>query len=111
MNSKPIFLLEGEKDVDSAMDMGLLATTFVGGAGKWRDEYLEYFHGADVVLIPDNDEPGLYGMTEIATKLHGKAARIRMLELPGLGTRQEKHGKDFSDWVELEENTNRTFVM
>ena len=108
-DSKPIFLLEGEKDVDSAMDMGLLATTFVGGAGKWRDEYLEYFHGADVVLIPDNDEPGLYGMTEIATKLHGKAARIRMLELPGLGTRQEKHGKDFSDWVELEGNTKNTF--
>ncbi len=32
--SKPILLLEGEKDADSAMDMGLIATTFVGGAGK-----------------------------------------------------------------------------
>ena len=56
--SKPILLLEGEKDVDSAMAMGLIATTFVGGAGKWRDEYSEYFRGADVVLIPDNDFPG-----------------------------------------------------
>ena len=28
-----------------------------------------------------------------------------MLELPGLGPRQEKHGKDFSDWIELEGNT------
>ena len=58
-DSKPILLLEGEKDVDSAMAMGLIATTFVGGAGKWRDEYSEYFRGADVVLIPDNDFPGL----------------------------------------------------
>ena len=107
-DSKPILLLEGEKDVDSAMDMGLIATTFVGGAGKWRDEYSEYFHGADVVLIPDNDTPGLKGMTEIATKLHVTAARIRMLELPGLGPRQEKHGKDFSDWIELEGNTKNT---
>ena len=105
---KLIILLEGEKDVDSAMAMGLIATTFVGGAGKWRDEYSEYFRGADVVLMPDNDFPGLKGMTEIATKLYGTASRIRMLELPGLGPSQEKHGKDFSDWAELEENTKNT---
>tara|TARA_B100001123_G_scaffold338422_1_gene383076 strand:+ start:1552 stop:3771 length:2220 start_codon:yes stop_codon:yes gene_type:complete len=104
-DSKTILILEGEKDVDRAMAMGLIATTFVGGAGKWRDEYSEYFRGADVVLIPDNDKPGLKGMTEIATKLHGTAARMRMLELPRLGPRQEKHGKDFSDWAELEGNT------
>ena len=107
-DSKQILLLEGEKDVDRAMAMGFVATTFVGGAGKWRDEYSEYFRDADVVLIPDNDDPGLYGMTEIATKLHDTASRIRMLELPGLGTRQEKHGKDFSDWIELEGNTKNT---
>jgi putative DNA primase/helicase len=104
-DSKPILLLEGEKDVDSAMAMGLIATTFVGGAGKWRDEYLDYFRGADVVLIPDNDFPGLKGMTEIATKLQGTSSRIRLLELPGLGPLQEKHGKDFSDWAELDGNT------
>jgi len=108
IDSKLILLMEGEKDVDSAVGMGLIATTFVGGAGKWRDEYLEYFRGADVVLMPDNDFPGLKGMTEIATKLHGTASRIRMLELPGLGPRQEKHGKDFSDWAELEGNTKNT---
>ena len=36
-DSKLILLLEGGKDVDSAVEMGLIATTFVGGAGKWRD--------------------------------------------------------------------------
>jgi len=107
-DSKHIMLMEGEKDVDRAMDMGFVATTFVGGAGKWREEYLEHFGGADVVLIPDNDTPGQNGMAEIATKLHGTAARIRMLELPGLGPRKEKHGKDFSDWIELEGNTKTT---
>ena len=103
--SKQILLLEGEKDVERAMDMGFVATTFYGGAGKWRDEYLEYFRDADVVLIPDNDTAGQNGMMEIAKRLHGTASRIRMLELPSLGPRQEKHGKDFSDWAELEENT------
>ena len=100
--------MEGEKDVDRAMDMGFVATTFVGGAGKWREEYLEHFGGADVVLIPDNDTPGQNGMAEIAKKLHGTASRIRMLELPGLGPRQEKHGKAFSDWADLDGNTNNT---
>ena len=33
-DSKQILLLEGEKDVDRAMAMGFVATTFVGGAGK-----------------------------------------------------------------------------
>jgi len=101
---KLIILLEGEKDVDRAIVMGFVATTFVGGAGKWRDEYSEYFLGADVVLIPDNDFPGLKGMTEFATKLHGTASRIRILELPELGPCEDKHGKDFSDWAELEGN-------
>ena len=105
---KLIILLEGEKDVDSAMAMGLIATTFVGGAGKWRDEYSEYFRGADVVMMPDNDFPGLKGMTKIAPKLHGTASRIRMLELPGLGPCEDKHGKDFSDWADLDGNTNNT---
>ena len=105
-DSKHIMLMEGEKDVDRAKDMGFVATTFYGGAGKWRDEYLEYFRDADVVLIPDNDIPGLKGMTEIVKRLHGTASRIRMLELPGLGPCEDKHGKDFSDWAELEGNTD-----
>ncbi len=107
-DSKLILLLEGEKDVDRAIVMGFVATTFVGGAGKWRDEYSKYFRGADVVLIPDNDIPGLKGMTYIAKKLHGTASRIRMLELPGLGPCEDKHGKDFSDWADLDGNTNNT---
>ena len=45
-DSKPILLLEGENDVDKAMLMGLVATTFVGGTGKCKQEYLEHFRGA-----------------------------------------------------------------
>jgi hypothetical protein len=34
-----IFILEGEKDCDNAKELGLVATTFAGGTGKWRKEY------------------------------------------------------------------------
>ena len=70
-DSQLILLLEGEKDADRATEMGFVATTFLGGAGKWKAEYLEHFKGADVVLIPDNDQPGFKGMTDIAEDLHG----------------------------------------
>ena len=65
--------------------MGLIATTFVGGTGKWRWEYLEYLRDAEVVLLPDNDQPGIKGMQDIAEQLHGTAKNIKVLELPGLG--------------------------
>ena len=52
-DSELILLLEGEKDADRVAEMGFVATTFVGGTGKWRDEYLEYFRDADIVLVPD----------------------------------------------------------
>ena len=48
-DSKLVLLLEGEKDTDRAVEMGFVATTFAGGAGKWRREYLEYFRDAEVV--------------------------------------------------------------
>ena len=47
-------------------------------------------------------------MARAAASTDGTASRIRMLELPGLGPSQEKHGKDFSDWAELEGNTKNT---
>ena len=106
-DSKQILLLEGEKDADRVAEMGFVATTFVGGTGKWRDEYLEYFRDADIVLVPDNDQPGIKGMQDIAEQLHGTAKNIKVLELPGLGERKEKHGKDFSDWADIDGNDQK----
>ena len=106
-DSKPILLLEGEKDADRVAEMGFVATTFVGGTGKWRDEYLDYFRGADIVLVPDNDHPGIKGMQDIAEHLHGTTKSMKVLELPGLGERKEKHGKDFSDWADIDGNDQK----
>ena len=33
---RPLFILEGEKDVDRALKHGLLATCNAGGAGNWK---------------------------------------------------------------------------
>ena len=43
---REIFILEGEKDCDNAEKIGLVATTFSGGAGKWHKVYSKWIHGA-----------------------------------------------------------------
>ncbi len=89
-----IFIPEGEKDVDNLARLGLAATCNPMGAGKWRDHYSEHLRGAKVVILPDNDEPGRKHAQQAAKSLYGKAASVKVLELPGL---PEKG--DISDWL------------
>jgi hypothetical protein len=91
---KKVFLMEGEKDADAVSALGLIATTNPGGAGKWSDHYSETLAGADVVILPDNDEPGRRHAHVVAKALDGKAATVRVLAFPGL---PEKG--DVSDWL------------
>lgn len=97
---EPIYLAEGEKDADRLVAAGLCATTGYEGAAagnqkpKWRDSYTAALAGADVVLLPDNDEPGRAHMRHVAAALAGKAL-VRWLELPGLPAKG-----DVSDWLD-----------
>ena len=75
--------------------MGFVATTYPGGAGKWKKEYSKYFKEAEVVLIPDLDRPGIEGAHKIATGLNGTVKSMSWLHLPGLDEVKPKHGKDF----------------
>jgi len=94
-NGDRIFIVEGEKDVETLRSLGLCATTNRGGAGKWRDEYADDLKGAgSVVVIPDNDEPGRKHAQDVAEKLNGKVKDLVILNLPGLGEKE-----DISDWV------------
>src|SRR5262245_46756504 len=45
------WILEGEKDVDTAISLGLLATCNHGGAKKWRDSHSSWLRNARGVNI------------------------------------------------------------
>jgi putative DNA primase/helicase len=92
---RTVYIAEGEKDVDNLWRIGLPATTNSGGAGKWRLGFAERFRGADVVVLPDNDEPGRAHALQVAKSLHGTAKSVRVLELPGLARKG-----DVSDWLQ-----------
>jgi hypothetical protein len=93
-NGHPVPIVEGEKDVEALRAIGITATCNAGGASKWRDEYAAYFADADVVVIPDNDDPGRKHAECVATSLRNTAAHVRLVELPGLPPKG-----DVSDWL------------
>lgn len=112
INANEAVIVEGEKDADTLKVLGYTGTTAVttscGGAKGWRPEYSDYFLGKQVAIIPDNDRPGLEYAETIARSLNGKACVIKIVKLPALGERTEKHGHDVSDWIELKRKEGRT---
>ncbi len=94
-----VFVVEGEKDCDNATALGLASlcnpegATEEGQRPKWQLAYSEQLRGLDVVLIADNDRPGRAHAQAAAARLHGTAATVRVIELPG------ETVKDLSDWI------------
>jgi 5S rRNA maturation endonuclease (ribonuclease M5) len=87
-----VFAVEGEKDANTAVKIGIVATTNVFGAGKWQNNYSETLRGKDVVIIADADETGRNHAKLVGTSLHLRAKSIKMIEMP--------NAKDLSEWVE-----------
>lgn len=92
--SRPVGVVEGEKDVDNLARIGVLATCNAGGAGKWTSQHAEFLRGRPVFVLADNDEPGRNHARQVAESLQGIAASVRMVELPGLPPKG-----DVSDWI------------
>jgi hypothetical protein len=100
----PILIVEGEKDVETALRMRLeledssgrlfSATTAPGGAGKWRPSFSRFFKGAHVWIVPDIDEAGFDHARQVAKRLRGVAESIKVLRLPST----TRHF-DLSDWA------------
>ena len=93
--SEPVFLVEGEKDVDRLRGIGLVATCNPMGAKKWLKAYSEQLQERYVVILPDNDQDGRDHVVKVVRSLQGKAESTRVLQLPGL---LEKG--DVSDWLD-----------
>jgi 5S rRNA maturation endonuclease (ribonuclease M5) len=92
-----VFLVEGEKDADNLVALGVTATTTPSGSQSWRDDYAAQIQGAgveDVVIVPDNDQAGAVYAERAASALHARGLTVRVLTLPSLAAKG-----DVSDWL------------
>lgn len=91
-NRQPIWIVEGEKDVDLLTRLGHTGTCNSGGAGQWNDLCTKALNGAQhVTIVADNDEPGRRHATNIAAAIAGTVHHLE-LRLPAAG-------KDLTDHI------------
>jgi len=76
----PIILTEGEKKADALTSRGYcVLATVTGSSGTPDATVLEPLRDRDVVLWPDNDDPGREHMKRIGRLLRGIAKSVRVL--------------------------------
>ncbi|MDE6425841.1 MAG: Rha family transcriptional regulator [Ruminococcus sp.] len=99
-NTKPVFIVEGEKDVETMEKLGYIATTSPNGAGsRWKESYTECIKGFDVIILADNDEVGLKYATNIAESIIQTARSVKLVPSQALYEPLKPKG-DISDIVE-----------
>lgn len=96
---RTIFLVDGEACADALCAIGLQGTTFLGGAGKWREAYKAALIDADLVLCPDRDKTGIEQMEKLAKEfpsarwLYAPPSDFAWNHLP------PSDGLDLFDWI------------
>ncbi len=90
-----VYIVEGEKDVNTLLGAGCVATTCRGGANAWRsyEQWLDYFKGRKIVIIPDNDNAGRAYAKGVSEIIRPVALSLVVIELPCV-----KEKGDVSDW-------------
>lgn len=96
---QPIFLVEGEKDVETLYRHTMFATTTLS-TQEWCDEYTKVIKDADVVILYDNDKAGIQRKDMLIEKLYGKVKSVKIIDLPNLEFK-EKGGLDITDWLNM----------
>jgi Protein of unknown function (DUF3987) len=93
-----VFILEGEAAVDAAWELGIPATTTIGGAGKFGayGDYTEDLDGGRFALTPDRDTAGVKHMGEIAEFLGDRVKGYYLAGTQGLW-RNPQGGMDIGD--------------
>ncbi len=94
LESPIVFIVEGERDVETLRGWGFPATTNAGGAdAPWLPQFTEALWGKEVFLVPDSDTPGRLRGARIARALLGNVAKLTALKL-------DDGSKDITEWFE-----------
>lgn len=88
-----VYYVEGEKDVHTLNNLGLLSVT-AGGASDWKRKFCKYFEGMRVIIVADNDKPGEESANLVEKHLTGIAKSVKIIK-----PSNREHG-DITDFFE-----------
>ncbi|MFR8843626.1 MAG: toprim domain-containing protein [Waltera sp.] len=74
----PIFIPEGEKDVNTLTEQGYIAFTY-GGCGDWQKDFAELVKVQSIFILADNDEPRVKVAKQIFEDLEGIANKRKII--------------------------------
>lgn len=92
LKSETVYFVEGEKCADALIALGYSATTLDSGANSnWQPEFSEWLKGKEVIILPDNDEPGMKYARTVKNGVPWAVIKI----LPDLDEKE-----DVFDWLQ-----------
>lgn len=89
-----VYLCEGEKDAETLIGQGLVATTNHAGALQWAPHLTDQLRGKSVVIIPDNDAAGKKRVQKLTRALQDAVKELRVF----IPDNVPEHG-DITDWI------------
>ena len=93
LSADEVYIVEGEKDVETLRAWGLVATCNPGGAGKWKEEYSQVLKDKNVIILQDNDPPGRKHAQAVAASVAHHATEVRIIP-------PFQNAKDITEWAE-----------
>lgn len=101
-----IYIVEGEKDVETLKRYGFVATTIY--SKKWFNEYSEQLKNSKIVFIGDTGEAGEQFKNLVYDNLKSIVKTFKVVDLPNI----DKLGDnaDVTDWLNVEGNTKEKLI-
>lgn len=110
IRAKEVWIVEGEKDVETLRQFGVVATTNPNGASEAiTNEYIDPLVGKDVVIIPDQDQPGKAHAAKWMEALRLVAKSVKIVDLPAKDVSEFLLNHSFEDLKKLVEETKPVF--
>jgi archaellum biogenesis ATPase FlaH len=101
---QPIFWVEGEKTADRLWELGLPATTSIGGTSAYR-KYSDYgnpLRDAQLVICPDQDLPGMEYAKKVEKDHPGAQWLHAFPQSSAWDNLPKDKGIDLYDWIQAE---------
>lgn len=84
-----VFIPEGEKDVETLVAFGLVATTNPNGYEGWSDDFSEFFKDRKVVIVEDNDDASRHRTSIIRRSISKVAKSVQVIRFDEMAPKSD----------------------